>query len=276
MFDISIIIPCYNSENLIKRTATSLIKQKIFNNMFILFIDDCSSDNTYNILKEYTTTYNNIKAIKTSSHIGVFNSIRLGVKYIKSEWVGFINIGDQLTETYFEELYNETKKIENIYVDIIETSRIVKMVEVNKFVDMSKIYNKMTPGDTYEINSEYVNNVLCYQWNTLYNKIFRLDIIRKILEIPPLYNLNKLYDVLITWVIILFANKIHTAKINAYYIVNDFNKSEYEINEGIINVFHLINSFIHLTNKTEYLEGYKKLIQIHKHNINEPYNWVLK
>ena len=48
----SVIIPCYNSSNLMQRCLASLEKQ-IFADFEVIFIDDCSTDNTYDFLRTF-------------------------------------------------------------------------------------------------------------------------------------------------------------------------------------------------------------------------------
>ena len=47
MYNISVIIPCYNVEKTIERAVTSIINQTIgFNNIELILYDDASTDNT--------------------------------------------------------------------------------------------------------------------------------------------------------------------------------------------------------------------------------------
>lgn len=58
----SIIIPVYNTENYLKQCLDSIITQTI--DLFeIICIDDGSTDNSLNILKEYAQKYENITVI---------------------------------------------------------------------------------------------------------------------------------------------------------------------------------------------------------------------
>ena len=49
-FSVDIILPVYNSENFILKTIDSILSQK-FENWRLMIVDDDSSDNTYNIIK---------------------------------------------------------------------------------------------------------------------------------------------------------------------------------------------------------------------------------
>ena len=61
--DLSIIIPVYNSESLIKKCLESLINQKTKYKYNIILINDGSTDNSLRILKEYEEKYNNITVL---------------------------------------------------------------------------------------------------------------------------------------------------------------------------------------------------------------------
>lgn len=57
-YKISIVIPCYNVENLIDRCLTSIINQTIgLSHMEIILINDASTDNTLEKLKQWEQKY---------------------------------------------------------------------------------------------------------------------------------------------------------------------------------------------------------------------------
>ena len=59
MKTIGVIIPNYNSGIYIKRCLDSLLEQEYRVNEIIV-VDDCSTDESTKIVKEYTKKYNNI------------------------------------------------------------------------------------------------------------------------------------------------------------------------------------------------------------------------
>ena len=50
---ISIIVPVYNVEKFLKRCLDSIFEQQFSNSFEVIAVDDCSTDNSLNILKEY-------------------------------------------------------------------------------------------------------------------------------------------------------------------------------------------------------------------------------
>ena len=59
---VSIIIPVYNASRFLEETINS-IQEQTYSNWEAIFIDDCSSDNSYDIIKQYQKNDKRIKVI---------------------------------------------------------------------------------------------------------------------------------------------------------------------------------------------------------------------
>ena len=62
MTKISVILPVYNCELYIKKCLNSLVNQTL-QDIEIIIINDCSTDNTHQIINEYLKEYKQIKYI---------------------------------------------------------------------------------------------------------------------------------------------------------------------------------------------------------------------
>lgn len=99
----SIIIPAYNAEKDIERALNSVFKQT-FNDYEIIVIDDCSTDNTSEVLKNK----DNIKLIHNQKNLKAGGSRNKGLDNAKGEFIIFLDADDYLAE-------NDTlKKIDEI------------------------------------------------------------------------------------------------------------------------------------------------------------------
>ena len=77
MKKISIVVPCYNEQDNVRGMSEALLEQmkKLSEYDYeILFIDNCSEDNTRNILREICSENKKIKAIFNLKNFGQFNS----------------------------------------------------------------------------------------------------------------------------------------------------------------------------------------------------------
>ncbi|MFA5879139.1 MAG: glycosyltransferase family 2 protein [Candidatus Margulisiibacteriota bacterium] len=86
MTKISICVPAYNGEKEIPELIESLLPQ-IQPGVAIIFSDDKSTDNTYNLLKEYEKKYAFIKVFQNEKNLGMDGNFAQSVLYAKSEYV---------------------------------------------------------------------------------------------------------------------------------------------------------------------------------------------
>lgn len=105
IFDL--IICCYNSENKIKETLESIIKQDNYHNYInkLICIDNNSSDNTLKLLKEYDSKVSNIQ-ILTETNQGLSFARKRGVEESNSDWIIFIDDDNTLDNKWLENAHN--------------------------------------------------------------------------------------------------------------------------------------------------------------------------
>lgn len=100
---ISVIIPCYNVENYLEKCIESILNQT-YKNLEIILVDDCSTDNTWNIIKEYSKKYSNITSIKNKENSGAGFSRNQAISKAKNDIISFIDSDDYLEDNYYEEM----------------------------------------------------------------------------------------------------------------------------------------------------------------------------
>ena len=76
---ISIIIPCFNEEKTLSKIVDKVLKFKSFEKEIII-VDDCSSDNTPNIINDLILKSKEIKSIKHEKNYGKGAGIKSGIK----------------------------------------------------------------------------------------------------------------------------------------------------------------------------------------------------
>lgn len=90
---VSIVTPVYNSEKFISETIES-IQSQTYRNWELLLIDDCSKDNSYEIIKNYMKNDDRIKYIKLEKNSGAAVSRNTGIKNAKGRFIAFIDSDD--------------------------------------------------------------------------------------------------------------------------------------------------------------------------------------
>lgn len=111
-YKLSIIVPAFNIETLITETFDSIKKQDIgFENIELIFVDDCSNDNTYDRITQYATEYENVKAFKTEYNSRSGGKPRnIGIENSTAEYLLFLDGDDQLLVDSCSTLYNTITK----------------------------------------------------------------------------------------------------------------------------------------------------------------------
>lgn len=90
---VSIITPCYNSEQFIERTVESIIDQT-YSNWELLVIDDFSSDNSVNIVKRLIKLDSRIKLVQLEKNYGAAVARNKGIELAKGRFIAFLDSDD--------------------------------------------------------------------------------------------------------------------------------------------------------------------------------------
>ena len=107
MIKVSIVIPVYNVQKYLHECLDSLINQTL-KDIEIICINDGSTDNSLNILKEYALKDSRIKVIdKENEGQGIARN--LGIELAQGEFIGFVDPDDWLEPEMLEMMYNQAK-----------------------------------------------------------------------------------------------------------------------------------------------------------------------
>ena len=101
-----VVVPCYNEKDVLPETAKRLNilfdemeqENKINKNSKIVFVDDGSKDNTWDIIKECNTLYSRIYGIKLSRNVGHQNALLGGILTVKDDCDCVISIDADLQD----------------------------------------------------------------------------------------------------------------------------------------------------------------------------------
>lgn len=82
---ISIVLPTYNGEKFIRQSVDSIISQT-FKEWELIIVDDCSTDNTYAIAKEYSEIDSRISIIRNEANQKLPASLNIGFNKASGAW----------------------------------------------------------------------------------------------------------------------------------------------------------------------------------------------
>jgi len=125
---ISIIIPTFNREHVIKRTINSVLSQT-YPHFECLIIDDFSTDETKNLILKYEKQDSRVQYIRNMRKKGSQGARNTGILNSKGEWIVFFDSDNYMHVEYLECLINK----------IIEQKADICTCFINIFDYQSKI-----------------------------------------------------------------------------------------------------------------------------------------
>lgn len=110
---ISAVVICYKQEKLIKRAIDSLLKQKEY--LYEICVsDDCSPDNTWEVLQEYSNSYPGLfKLHRNNPNVGIFENIEYTWTMPSGDLVYRLSGDDECPDGWFKSVVELIHK-ENI------------------------------------------------------------------------------------------------------------------------------------------------------------------
>lgn len=112
--ELSIIVPVYNmaSDGKLNFCMDSLVGQTLSGSDYeILAVDDASTDNSLEILRDYESRYpDRVKVIHYEDNRRQGGAKNEGLKYAKGDWIGFIDSDDWVTLDFYEKLLQKAKE----------------------------------------------------------------------------------------------------------------------------------------------------------------------
>jgi glycosyltransferase involved in cell wall biosynthesis len=183
---VSILIPVYNRENLVAQTIESALSQT-YKNIEIIIVDNCSTDNTWEVLEKYSKSDQRIKIFKNLTNLGpVRNWIRC-IEECSGEYSNFLYSDDIIHENFIDitlGILHKSKKIGFVRTKItdrdknLQVEKIISNKKEEKMSGSLYIYKKITG------HGSLPNSPVCC--------LFRTKDLRKnlIIDVPNKHNLD--------------------------------------------------------------------------------------
>lgn len=104
---VSVIVPIYNMESkgFLDDLLGSLDLQTL-DDIELVLVDDCSSDNTLDRLIDYSRTHSNVTLIHSVKNGRQGAARNLGLEYAKGAYIGFVDGDDAVDRDYYREMFN--------------------------------------------------------------------------------------------------------------------------------------------------------------------------
>ncbi|MFS0603735.1 glycosyltransferase family 2 protein [Peribacillus frigoritolerans] len=93
-FLLTVVIPNYNNAKYIKKCIYSIFEQSYSGIAQVIIVDDCSTDNSIQVIEELMKEYPTIRLVALSENAGVSNARNMGLNCVQTKYVTFIDADD--------------------------------------------------------------------------------------------------------------------------------------------------------------------------------------
>ena len=234
---VSVIIPVYNVEQYLRQCLDSVINQT-FKDIEIIVVNDCSPDNSLQIIKEYQQKDDRIVLVDLKQNGGLSNARNEGINISTGEYIVFVDSDDWIREDYVEILYENIKKYNTDFVSANLCFFNNQTGEISLHVNKLERYNSII--HTEEDKKMFLQKIYYLPICTVWTKIFKRDFI---VSNNILFKTKKLEDTLFVWETVMKAKNFVFLKDNIYYYrvalkntntasitINDYFAFFYELN----------------------------------------------
>lgn len=155
---LALVLPCYNEEQVLKETIMRLtktlndlvIKNKISEKSFMLFVDDGSKDKTWEIIDSKNKINNFVKGLKLSKNQGHQNALLAGMENVIDNCDCLISLDADLQQ--------DENSIENFVDKYLEGSEVVLGIRNDRKSD--GIFKKTTALGFYKLMETMGVNII--------------------------------------------------------------------------------------------------------------------
>ena len=257
---ISVIMPIYNAEKYLHYSLRSIQNQKM-KDIEIILIDDCSKDNSVEIIEKYMKEDPRIRLIKNEKNRKILYCKSISALNAKGKYILELDQDDMfISDDAFETIY---KDAEDNNLDLLQFRDFI----LEKFHFEKKVRigykNKwfIYPGKNQILTQPYIKNSFFHGYNfLLWGLLIKTDIYKKAVynlwSIVINYQIINFEDYTMTFMIVLLAKRFKF--LNNFYIIhlehiNSVTISSFSYKEYCFSQLLMVNNLIdyHLNNNLE-------------------------
>ncbi len=143
-YSISVIIPVYNVERYLIRCLDSIYSQKFKGEIQVIAVDDCSTDNSLSILKEYKRKEESLIIIEHEKNKKLSCARNSGILVATGDYIIHVDSDDWLLPNSLQKLYNliAEKNVDVVVYNYLRENQSGVQVKVNDIVEDEYVTEK--------------------------------------------------------------------------------------------------------------------------------------
>lgn len=246
---VSVIVPMYNVEKVISRCVRSLFSQTL-NEFEIIFVNDCSKDDTVQELEKLLASYNRddvrVKVISHEKNSGVASARNTGLDNASGEYIYYVDADDYCDDDTLEQMYLEAL---NKDCDIVGCEWLLSFENNARHMVQPDVMNG------YQAFTKMCNGVM--RWNLWLFMVRRSLYENNAFRFIPMANMGE--DMMVMMKILLNADKVsiihkplyHYIQTNSNAMTKNFSAYRDQVSENVSEV----ERYLELIGKSEENKG---------------------
>ncbi len=176
---VSVIVPVFNEEEGLGRCIQSIIGQD-YTNLDIIIVDDCSTDRSSAIIKDYASKDPRIRFCRHDVNKGLVKTRLTGISSMKGVCAVFVDADDYIDDHWISKLYEclVSSKADIVFGDFVQEKQgISQEFNEDPIRDSDFCYEGKEMLDVFMDQAGSF-----YGWHVVWNKMYSAEILRKINE----------------------------------------------------------------------------------------------
>ncbi len=187
---VSVVLPVYNGERFISESIKSILNQS-YQNIELIIVNDCSTDKTEEIIKEFEKSDDRIRVIKNSSNLKLPKSLNVGFEQAKGSYYTWTSDDNMYMPNAIETMVSYLKDhpdISMVYSDYTNINEIGDSIDKAELQASKYLLVENVCGASFMYTREIAEEVGKYDENLFlaedYDYWIRISSKGKIVHLP--------------------------------------------------------------------------------------------
>ena len=211
--EVSIIVPVYNTGHVLETTLMSIVNQQ-FDNIEIIVVNDCSPDNSEEIINKFLKVDGRIKYIRHEKNLSSSQARKNGVKIASGRFIMFVDGDDELysdaVKTAYETIIKQNVDIVNFGTNVINCGQM-NQARIDMNQRLLEPYLGKLEGNI--LKSCFIEKKFAFN---VWNKIYKTELCKKAFSLINDGNFPKAQDLYAFFFISKLANSYYGIKDRLY------------------------------------------------------------
>ena len=178
---ISVVVPVYGTEKYLRKCLDSILGQT-YKNIELIVVNDASTDNSEEIIKEYLLKYDNMKYVRHKENRGLFQARISGAEEATGDYIAFVDSDDYISVDFYRLMINAAQSNN---ADMVLSDFFLEYAETGKREyynhDPLRLQNIDYKGENI-LKAYMEQRGLFYSWQVIWNKLISINLWKSCIE----------------------------------------------------------------------------------------------